>query len=76
MMTKYSGHFKRKIYKGDNNGNETYKVRKFIKFYQQTGVDIYLEPKIEELKGKCNFCHVYGHNKTNCKKYTAWLEKK
>jgi len=35
-----------------------------------------LEPKIEEFKGKCNFCHVYGHKKANCKKYTAWLEKK
>jgi hypothetical protein len=62
--------------KGDNSGNKTYKVRKFRKFSQQTGVDIYLEPKKEEFKGKCNFCHVYGHDKENCKKYTVWLEKK
>jgi hypothetical protein len=50
MITKYSGHFKRKFYKGDNSGNETYKVRIFRKFSQQTGVDIYLEPKTEEFK--------------------------
>jgi hypothetical protein len=49
-MSKDSGHFKRKFYKGDNSGNETYKVRKFRKFSQQTGEDVYLEPKIEEFK--------------------------
>jgi len=76
MMTNDSGHFKRKPYKGDNSGNETHKVKKFRKFSQQIGVGVSLEPKIEEFKGKCNFCHVYGHKKTNCKKYTAWLEKK
>jgi len=75
-MTKDSRHFKRKFYKGDNRGNETCKVRKFRKFSQQTSVDIYLEPKTKEFKGKCNFCHVYGHNKANCKKYMAWLENK
>lgn len=53
-----------------------HKVRKFRKFSQQTGIDIYLEPKTEEFRGKCNFCHVYGHDKANCKKYMAWLEKK
>ncbi len=54
-MSKDSGHFKIKFYKGNNSGNETYKVRIFRKFSQQTGVDIYLEPKKEEFKGKCNF---------------------
>jgi hypothetical protein len=50
-----SGHFKRnfirettkKFNKGDNSGNETHKIRKFRKFYQQTGVGISLEPKTE-----------------------------
>jgi hypothetical protein len=47
MMTKDSGHFKREFYKGDNSDNKTYKVRKFTKFFQQTRVDIYLEPETE-----------------------------
>jgi hypothetical protein len=42
-----SEHFKRKFYKGDNSGNEKCIVRKFRKFSQQIGVDIYLDPKTE-----------------------------
>jgi len=71
MMTNDNRQFKRKFYKGDNSGNETHKVKKFKKFSQQTGIGVSLEPKIEEFKEKCNFCHMYDHKKANCKKYTA-----
>jgi hypothetical protein len=77
MMTKDNGHFKKekKNYKGGNSVT-SHKVKKFRKFYQPTGVGIYLEPKTEKFKGKCKFCHVYGNKKTNCKNYMAWLENK
>ncbi|EXB28913.1 hypothetical protein L484_012672 [Morus notabilis] len=32
--------------------------------------------KNERFKGNCNFCHKYGHNKVDCRKFKAWLDKK
>jgi hypothetical protein len=60
MMTKDSGHFQRKFYKGDNCGNKTYKVKGFRKFSQQTGIGTSLEPKIKGSKENVTFVICMG----------------
>ena len=32
--------------------------------------------KVEGFKGKCNFCHKFGHKKVDCRNFKAYLEKK
>ena len=76
MMTQNNGNFNKNFHKGTNSRNKPYKVKKFKKFSPQAGGCTSLEPKIEGFKGKCNFCHAFGHKKANCNKFTAWLEKK
>ncbi|KAG6645088.1 hypothetical protein CIPAW_08G099000 [Carya illinoinensis] len=65
---------KKKFFKG--NSSNFCKMKKSRKPPQQASMTVPNGPKKEIFKGKCNFCHLFGHKRVDCRKFKAWLDKK
>lgn len=65
---------KNKLFKG--NSSNFRKINKFEKTPQQASVSFSKGSKNESFKGICNFYHLFGHRKVDCKKFKARLNKK
>ncbi|XP_041003987.1 uncharacterized protein LOC121249343 [Juglans microcarpa x Juglans regia] len=64
----------KKFFKG-NSGN-SHKMKKSGRPPQQASVSVPNEPKNEGFMRRCNFYHLFGHKKVDCRKFKAWLDKK
>ncbi|XP_022859062.1 uncharacterized protein LOC111379859 isoform X1 [Olea europaea var. sylvestris] len=64
----------KKFFKGSSSNSS--KMKKFGRPSQQAIVSVSNGPKKEGFKGKCNFRHIFGHKKVDCRKFKAWLDKK
>lgn len=76
VVTNDSGSHNNKNFKSENNSNKSYPNKKHGKPTQQAALSSLVEPKTDGFKGKCLFCHVYGHKRVDCRKFKTWLEKK
>ncbi|KAG6706991.1 hypothetical protein I3842_06G009900 [Carya illinoinensis] len=65
---------KKKFFK--SNSSNFRKIKKPGKPPQQASMSVPNGPKNEVFKGKCNFCHLFGHRRIDCRKFKAWLDKK
>ncbi|KAG2725088.1 hypothetical protein I3760_01G050000 [Carya illinoinensis] len=65
---------KKKFFKSNNSNFR--KMKKSDKPPQQASMSVPNGPKKEVFKGKCNFCHLFGHRRIDCKKFMALLDKK
>ncbi|KAG6642075.1 hypothetical protein CIPAW_09G118100, partial [Carya illinoinensis] len=65
---------KKKFFK--SNSNNFHKMKKYGKPPQQVGMSVPNGPKKEVFKGKCNFCHLFGHRRIDCRRFKAWIDKK
>ncbi|KAG6706951.1 hypothetical protein I3842_06G008500 [Carya illinoinensis] len=65
---------KKKFFK--SNSSNFCKVKKSGKPPQQASMSVPNGRKNEVLKGKYNFCHLFGHRRIDCRKFKAWLDKK
>ncbi|KAG7987697.1 hypothetical protein I3843_03G147300 [Carya illinoinensis] len=65
---------KKKFFKS-NSGNFR-KMKKSRKPPQQASMSVPNGPKNEVFKGKCKFCHFFGHMRVDCRKFKVWLDKK
>ncbi|KAG7960597.1 hypothetical protein I3843_10G132500 [Carya illinoinensis] len=65
---------KKKFFK--SNSSNFRKMKKYEKPPQQASMSVPSGPKKEVFRGKCNFCHLFGYRRIECRKFKSWLDKK